>query len=180
MARVTDAMENCEVIYKELENSGIIDVLEEHRREISQLPERHILPAFDLPLHFMPFEHLMDETDKESTPWSKVETKRRMEIVKEQTIVFIVRNNQPPSEPKPEPAERGRLLRWVAASGRILSGVVVTGGNLLLGAAGLGIVGSIPAAAPTMVPVAIASTGSMLAGVTQINDGLEKVGGLLK
>jgi hypothetical protein len=179
-ARVDDTVRVYQRLHEELHRVGIVDLLERHQSEMKIIPPEYALPQADFAAASIT-DPLPDGGLGLADHWQRRRLGEELRLINERRILFIVRNVSaaPRGAEKPEQprqADGGRFSRWLSASIRVAAGSALTAANGLLGAS-VGFAGTLATVGMTTVPVAVGVAVSMHTGVTQVADGLEKIGG---
>jgi hypothetical protein len=180
-AKVEEAIRSYERLHDELDRARIFALLERFQTDIANMPQEYTLPEVDLALP----EHssLHDEAAAIPTYWHSRDIERRLREIEQRQLDLTIRSASTGHHVEEAVArprrDRGRTLRWIGASMRVLSGTTLTAANGLLGLSA-GFAGTLASVGAIAVPVAVGVAVSMHTGVTQVLDGMEKIGVLQK
>lgn len=188
LARTAAALRLAEQLREELDRAELLDLLDMLDYELAELPLDHTLPAADLQV-MAPFFQREDQAGEQIHRHAAVRRLReRLESVEQEQSAYILgklmRREQQGKEAgasrdEPVTSYRGTIPRWIAASLRIAGGAALTGFNAVAGISS-GIAGTILTIGATAVPTAVGVAVSMHTGISQMAEGLEKAGALMK
>ena len=163
-------------VFDELERVDILDITTQVRERLPKIPPRYLLPLVDAAA--------ANNIEKDFGDWSEnplnIERHRSLiDEVSEQraSLMFLgMYKARAKASKKKEKASkrRGDGMRYASAILRVLSGTGLVTGNIGVGLTG-GLM-SLITIGTTTIPTAVGVIASVGTGVSQVSDGLEKIG----
>lgn len=165
-------------VYETFEDAGLITILDEFGSRLAHLPAELTIPAYDL--EFSSKEELT--TTLESTreePWTARKHRASLDAAEEtrtRLIAETAKERDQNNETKLEKSDDSTpFSRWFGPSLRVLAGTGLATANAALGVTG-GLTATIATIGAAAVPTYVGVATSMYTGLTQVADGLEKIG----
>lgn len=165
-------------VYETLEDSGLTEILDEYGPTLARLPPDLVIPAYDL--EFESREELtatFERTQEEQ--WTSQKHRASLMAAEETRTRLIVEASADREKERADKAEKPDdstpFSRWIGPSLRVLAGTGLTVANAAIGVTA-GLATTIATIGATAVPTYVGVATSIYTGLTQVSDGLEKIG----
>jgi hypothetical protein len=165
-------------VFDELERVDILDIAAEAGDKLPKIPPRYLVPLADAAIA----ENDMDNNFRNWSEkrWNIERHRSLIDEVSEQrsTLMFLGMNKaRAKASKKKEKASKrgGDRMRYASAILRVLGGTGLVTGNIGVGLTG-GLMSALITIGTTTIPTAVGVIASVGTGLSQVSDGLEKVG----
>ncbi|MGY3171586.1 hypothetical protein ACVWYU_000960 [Pseudomonas sp. TE12234] len=167
-----------EDVFLALEDSGLLEALQENASDLRSIPREFLLPAADL--EFQSEDELIAHVSDKAESLSISKHKEQLDLAFARRDNLILRSrNRTPSKASEEPPKKESdatlLSRWAGPTLRIIAGTGLASANAALGITA-GLTSNLVSIEATVVPVYVGVATSIYTGIGQVADGLEKIG----
>ena len=174
MAQADRSVTLHEEVYYALDNSGLIELLEEFGPRLARMPADFVLPAYDLELQRR--DKLISSLEEaRNRLWNGSihrESLQAAEATRNELIANVVGSDT--RSPDKDNGDATFSSRWAGPSLRILAGSGLAIANAAVGVTA-GLAATIATIGATTVPTYVGVLTSIYTGLTQAADGLEKI-----
>jgi hypothetical protein len=164
-------------VFESFEESGLAEIVSDYGVQLAQIPPEFTIPAYDL--EFQDEGELISSLESSrERGWSASEHRtvlQQAEAKRAQLLTEAGIGSSKAADTSPRSSDANFFSRWCGPSLRILAGTGLAAANVAIGLTA-GLTGNVATLGATSVPTYVGVVTSVYTGMSQVADGLEKVG----